>query len=434
MKVLVLGGAVSGHAAVGLLERLDAEIVVYDEQPGAVESFANHGHDVASGEWTGQLLDGVDVVVASPGFAPASAPIVSAEAAGVPIWNEVELAIRQMTSPIVAITGTNGKTTVVELTTAMLTAAGLNVVAAGNVGQAISDVALDDWDAVVLEVSSFQLARTESLRPRAAVILNVAPDHLDWHGSYAAYRDAKARIFRHLQPDDLLTYDADDRGASDLVATAPGRHTPVSGTRVPDGGYGVRGGVLVIPNQEIPLDRIPVADASYRMDLVAAAVAASTMGATSEATESVIIAFEPAHHRRSLVGVWDEIAWVNDSKATNPHASLAAITSYPSVVLIAGGRNKGLDLSRLTSAPNVHFLIAIGEAADDLLASSGHRSARRARSMEEAISIASSVARPGDTVLLSPGCASFDMFGSYGERGDTFTRLVHESNERESNG
>ena len=322
-----------------------------------------------------------------------------------------------MTCPIVAVTGTNGKTTVVELTTAMLDAAGIHVTAAGNIGQAISEVALGDWDAVVLELSSFQLARTESLRPRVAVVLNVAPDHLDWHGSYDAYRKAKARIFEHLGQDDLLVFDADDAGASALVATADGTLTPVSGTRVPVGGYGVRDGFLVVPGQEISLDAVSAKDPSYRMDLVAAAVAAATLGATPEAVAAVITGFEPSVHRRSLVGSWDDVAWINDSKATNPHSALAAIASYPSVVLIAGGRNKGLDLSPLATASNVRFLVAIGEAADELLENSGDRPAARAQSMDEAVEVAGGVARAGDTVLLSPGCASFDMFSWYGRAG-----------------
>lgn len=426
MRALVLGGAVSGVAAVTLLKRLDADVVVYDERRSAVEKLAAMEQvEVSAGEWDEGLLDDVDVVVASPGFAPTSPPIRSAEAAGIPVWNEVELALRQIEADLVAVTGTNGKTTVVELTTAMLDAAGLVVTAAGNIGNALSDVALDEWDVIVLEVSSFQLARIESLRPRVAVILNVAPDHLDWHGDLESYRAAKARIFQKLRPDDLLVYDLDDEGASSLVVDAPGTHVPVSGSRIPADGFGVGDDVLVLPTGEVPLDSVPVEDPTYRMDLVAAAVAASALGADHRAVSSVITDFEPSAHRRTVVGAWRGVRWVDDSKATNPHSALAAIASYPSVVLIAGGRNKGLDLRPIATAPTLRFLIAIGESADELLdAATGP--ARKAESMEHAIDIAADVASEDDTVLLSPGCASFDMFSSYGERGDVFTRLVRQ--------
>ncbi len=432
MKALVLGGAVSGIAAVHLLKQLDGEVIVYDERRSAVEKLAAAERvEVSAGEWDDALLDDVDVVVASPGFAPDSAPIRAAEAAGVPVWNEVELALRQIDADIVAVTGTNGKTTVVELTTAMLREAGMVVTAAGNIGNALSDVALDEWDVIVLEVSSFQLARIESLRPRVAVVLNVAPDHLDWHGDLESYRAAKARIFRRLRSKDTLVFDTDDPGASSLVADAPGTLVPVSGSRVPEGGFGVSAESLVLPTGEVPLDTVPVEDATYRMDLVAAAVAAARLGADHEAISAVIEDFEPSAHRRTVVGEWKGVRWVDDSKATNPHSALAAIASYPSVVLIAGGRNKGLDLRPIATAPTLRFLIAIGESADELLeAATGP--ARRAESMEHAIEIAADVASEDDTVLLSPGCASFDMFSSYGERGDVFTRLVRQRMEAAS--
>lgn len=430
MNALVLGGAVAGTAAVSLLERLDAEITIFDERPEAVAPFETSAHRTASGAWDAALLDNIDVVIASPGFAPGAAAVVAADEAGLPVWNEVELALQQMTCPIVAVTGTNGKTTVVELTTAMLKASGMVATAAGNIGHAISNVALDEWDAVVLEMSSFQLARTESLRPRVAVLLNLAPDHLDWHGTFEHYATSKARIFQHLGVEDVLVYDADDAGASALVDGAPGRHVPVSGSRRSGDGFGVEGDALVVPGSSIDLDRLQVTDVPYRMDLAAAAVAASELGATREAVESVMVNFSPGVHRRSVVGTWDEITWVNDSKATNPHAALAAIDAYENVVLIAGGQNKGLDLSPIAAAPNVRHYIVLGEAANEMLTAIGDRPATRVASIEEAIQIAEDLAIPGDTVLLSPGATSWDMFGSYKERGDLFTRLVLERKEQ----
>ena len=426
MSTLILGAGVSGRAAAALLARIGEDCVVYDLRPDAVEVLAADGLNVFSGEWRDEFLAGIDLVVSSPGFNPKTEPIVAATRAGIPVWDEVELALQHLESPIAAVTGTNGKTTVVELTTAMLEGSGLKAIAAGNIGTAVSDIALEAWDAVVLELSSFQLARTTSLRPSVAIVLNVAPDHLDWHDSEESYRSAKARIFSDLVGGGVLIYDDDDAGATRLVSAAAGPKIPVSGSRVPFGGYGVSERNLSFPNGTVALSDVPAKDTSYRMDLVAAAVAARHLGATVPAVTDVIMSFVPSAHRRSIVGEWNEVVWINDSKATNPHAALAAIRSFSSVVLIAGGRNKGLDLAPLAQQPNVRLVVAMGESAPDLVEAAGADRSTTATTMGEAIEFADNGARAGDTVLLSPGCASFDMFSDYRERGDVFTRLVRE--------
>ena len=181
---------------------------------------------------------------------------------------------------------------------------------------------------------------------------------------------------------------------------------------------------MVLPGGSIPLDEIPVMDPAYRVNLTAAAVAAMEMGADLEAVARVMGRFRHRRHRRKVVGEWDGVTWVDDSKATNPHAALAAIRCYPSVVLIAGGRNKGLDLAPLVAPPNVRFLIAIGESGPELLSRASGRPASLAGSMEQAVTMAGERAVEGDTVLLSPGCSSLDMFRSYEERGTVFGRLV----------
>ena len=427
MRTLVLGAGVSGQAASRLLSRLGREHVVYDRSARNLRRIAASGTDTVAGPWEPSALSGVELVVASPGFSPSSAPMEAARQAGIPVWSEIELAIRHLRCPVVAITGTNGKTTVVEQATEMLLESGLGAVAAGNIGRALSDVALDDWDAVVLEASSFQLVNTFSLAPRVAVIVNVAADHLDWHGSPAAYRAAKARIFGRFTTEDLLVYDADDPGASALAAIAPGHKARVTGSgTVPADGYGMNGRGLFLPTGFVPVNEMPAIDAAYRVNLTSAAVAATEMGACPQAVARVVGRFRYRAHRRKVVGEWAGVRWVDDSKATNPHAASAAIRCYPSVVLIAGGRNKGLDLTPMVAHPNVRFLIGLGESGPELLGRSAGRPAALAGSMEQAVAMAAEHAISGDTVLLSPGCASFDMFSSYAERGEVFGRLVRE--------
>lgn len=423
MRVLVLGGGVSGRAAIDLLTRDGHEVVVFDERMSTVESLRSTGLDVAH-TWSVDVLDTVDLVVTSPGFSPSEPPVSDVIASGLALWSEIELAARRLDVPMAAVTGTNGKTTVTELVSDMLTASGVTAPAVGNIGTPLAEIVDDDLDAAVVEVSSFQLFYSASFHPTAAVLLNVAPDHLDWHGSYEAYADAKARIFANQTEEDLLVYVADDRGAADLAERAPSRRVPISASWIPPGGFGVRDDELVLPGGSVPISALRVSDDAYLTNLAAAAVAADHLGATHEAIVDVARSFMPSRHRRTLVGEWDGVRWIDDSKATNPHAALAAIRAYQSVVLIAGGRNKGLDLTRIPGAPNLRFLIAIGESADELLAVPGPPG-RKAGSMQDAIRLADSVAVPGDTVLLAPGCASFDMFSSYGERGDVFAAQVH---------
>jgi UDP-N-acetylmuramoylalanine--D-glutamate ligase len=303
----------------------------------------------------------------------------------------------------------------------MLEAQGRRAVAAGNIGRALSDVADTAWDAVVIEASSFQLRFTERFHPRAAAILNVAPDHLDWHGTLAAYSEAKQRIYANQTPDDVLVYDADDPGAIAAVAAATSWRVPVSGRRVPLHGNGRDGDVLRIDTMTVPS---PDLDTAFTMDLVAAATLAAALGAGKDAIEVVVKGFAPAPHRRTVVGVWDGIAWIDDSKATNPHSAVAAAAAHPSVVLIAGGRNKDLDLSPLAAVPSVRHIIGIGEASAELAAAVPPSRYTGAADLDEAVAVADTIAVSGDTVLLAPGCASFDMFTSYAHRGDEFARIV----------
>lgn len=429
MRMLVLGGGVSGRGALRLAERLGYEVAVYDRDPAALADLTNL--PTFHSEWQPEWLRGIDVVVTSPGIPEHSASISSALRAGVTVWAELEFAARHLTAPIVAITGTNGKTTVTTLVADMLNASGRQATAAGNIGTALTDIVGSTPDVIVVEASSFQLRFIESFTPDLAVLLNIAPDHLDWHQTFDNYRQAKANIVRNAGPEVPLVFDVDDPEASLVASRAHARPVPVSGKARTGGGWGVEGGRLVLDGLEMPLDEVPVADPSFLLDLVAAGAAALLAGADPAAVRGVITAFEPVRHRRTVIGAWRDVMWIDDSKATNPHAALAAVAAYPSVVLIAGGRNKALDLAPIVRHPNVRAVVAIGEAADEVIEAALHIPAVKADSMSEAVASAASIARSGDTVLLAPGCASFDMFDSYAHRGEVFRRAVLELEEGE---
>jgi UDP-N-acetylmuramoylalanine--D-glutamate ligase len=417
VRTLILGAAVSGIAAARLARTNGDEVVIYDRRRISNEEF----EVLHSGEWYPTILDDIDRVVTSPGFPEHIGPIPDVIAAGIPLVSEMEYAATQMDVPYAAVTGTNGKTTVTSLAADMLVRSGIAAQAAGNIGTALSDLVTDPPEALVIEASSFQLRFIDAFHPQAAAILNIAPDHLDWHRDMDEYVAAKQRIFANQNEDDLLVFDADDPGAAGAVEPAQSRLIPVSGSRLPPGGSGRVHGRLQIAGQTYP---DPGRDAAFTVDMVVAGELAAHLGATPDAIRAALEAFAPGSHRRTLVGKWGGVCWVNDSKATNPHAAVASVRAYNSVVLIGGGRNKGLDLSPIVAQPEVRAVIGIGEAADELAAATEPERFHRATDMKHAVAIADAIAESGDTVLLAPGCASFDMFASYSERGEAFTRLV----------
>ncbi|MBT8207394.1 MAG: UDP-N-acetylmuramoyl-L-alanine--D-glutamate ligase [Acidimicrobiia bacterium] len=419
MNVLVYGAAVSGAAAAALASAQGHRVTVYDQRSD--RGLTAKGFQTVVGQFRDELLTDVDLVITSPGFPESSRPVVAALAAGVPLVSELEFAAGLLEVPYVAVTGTNGKTTVTTLVADMLATSGKRVTAAGNVGTPLSSVVDQDWDVLSIEASSFQLRFIERFKPEVAVVLNVAPDHLDWHPSMAAYATAKARIFENMGSESLVVYDADDRGASELVARSSAKVCPVSGTSVPSGGSGYVDGSLVIDGVRFPT---PITTRIHLVDLAAAAVAALRVGADREAVASVIEGFDSGAHRREVVAVHEGLTWVNDSKATNPHAAVDAAGSYESVVLIAGGRNKSLDLSLLGEVASIRAAVLIGEAADELAGILARRTVVRATDMADAVQKAATLGQPGDTVLLAPGCASFDMFDDYKQRGDVFRSTV----------
>jgi UDP-N-acetylmuramoylalanine--D-glutamate ligase len=419
--VVVVGLGVTGSAVTEFAHRAGDEVVVIEDHPGGAGFAPRAARAAALGvevlevpapdEVAARVMV-ADLVVPSPGVNPDHVAIATARAAGVPVRSEVDLAaerlLRRAPRPrFVAVTGTNGKTTVTTLVAQMLVHAGITCAAAGNIGRPLLDAADDDVAVVVAEVSSFQLDLTTSaFAPDVAVLLNVAEDHLDWHGTVAAYAAAKARLFEHQGPDGVLVVNVDDPVARELAAAAPGRVVKVSATSA------VPGSAAGAPHDAV--------------NAAAAAAAAREVGADDAAITATLRDFEGLRHRVELVGEVAGVRYYDDSKATNPHATASALLAFPRVVLIAGGRNKALDLGVLGArGAHVRAVVAIGEAADEVVdAFAGIAPVDRAASMHEAVQLASARAEPGDVVLLSPACASFDWYESYSERGDDFAREV----------
>ncbi len=428
---LVVGLGRSGVAVARHLHERGARVLALDDAPGdqARAQATRLGIDLVEAPdiaALATLVRAADVIVPSPGVPLAHPVFELASAQGVPVRGEVELASRWTDLPLVAVTGTNGKTTVTALIAEMLVASDVPAVAGGNIGLPLSDAVRRDVEVVVAEVSSFQLWCTDTFRPKVGVWLNVAEDHLDWHGHVDSYAAAKARIWAHQEKGDLAVANTDDAVVTRYAADAPGRVETFG--LVEPAQWCVVDGVLVGPAGKIlPASELRRSLPHDVANALAASAAALAAGATLAGVRAALRQFDNLPHRLALVAEAGGVRWYDDSKATNPHAVLAALSSFASVVLIAGGRNKGLDLTLLAKgAGSVRAVVALGEAGAEVEAAfTGLCPVTRAGAMDEAVAAAAAVARADDAVLLSPGCASFDRYGSYAERGDDFARCVH---------
>jgi UDP-N-acetylmuramoylalanine--D-glutamate ligase len=408
-RALVLGLARSGEAAALALARRGSAVLGVDRNPDVdVGRLREAGVEVVLGTEDPELLDGVDLLVKSPGV-PAEAPLVAAaRERGLTVWSEVELGSRLLANPVLGITGTNGKTTTSELLGAVFRAAGKPVSVAGNVGRPLTGLdgalAEDAW--IVCELSSFQLEDIEAFRPRVAVLLNLTEDHLDRHADLEAYRAAKLRIFENQQPDDVAVV---PRG----FETLPGHGRRVEFDLADD----------------LPAEPL-IPGEHNRENAAAATAAARAVGISDEAIAEALRTFEGVPHRLELVGEAGGVRFVNDSKATNPEAAERALSAYPpGVRLILGGSRKGssfASLARTAREAAVAQAYLIGESADDLaeaLASQGVRFTHSG-TLDRAVRDAFADAEPGEVVLLSPACASYDQFRDFEERGEQFRELV----------
>ncbi len=420
--VVVVGFGASGRAAAEVLAGEGARVRVTESRPLADLGEVPDGIEVRSGSHRPEDLDGASLVVASPGVSE-SAPILRwAQEQGLPVWSELELGARLCRVPYCAVTGTNGKTTTTEMLAAIMRAAGRSAVACGNVGHPFSLAAREEHDALAVEASSFQLRFQESLRPRVSVLLNVAPDHLDWHGSFEAYAAAKARIYAGQGSVDVHVGNRDDPEAEGISKAAPcevrwfrwGRPEEAQEVGVLEG--------AIVDGRGRTLARPAFVARPFLADAAAAAAAALAFGLPPDAIGDALARFEPLPHRGTVVARAGGVRFVDDSKATNPHAALAALDGLTDVVLIAGGLSKGVDLTPLVSAaPSLSAIVAIGEAAPSLARLfRGRVRVSIAERIEEAVEMAFGEAGSDGTVLLAPACASQDMFRDYRERGDRF--------------
>jgi UDP-N-acetylmuramoylalanine--D-glutamate ligase len=404
-RVLVVGLARSGRAAVSALRGCGVDVVPYDADPG-LEAPGLQG-DLTLGEWDASLLEGVGLVVKSPGVPTGSPPVAEARARRVPVISEIELGARLLSNPLIGVTGTNGKTTTTALLGAILDAAGWDVEVAGNIGRPLTSLvgAVDDSAWVVCELSSFQLEDVDELRPRVAVLTNLEPDHLDRHGAFDAYAAAKLRAFARQGPDDVAVV---PRG----FGSVPGRARRVEFAA------------------DDPLPAEPrIRGAHNRENAAAATAAARAVGVPDGALARALATFPGVEHRIEEVATVDGVLYVNDSKATNAAAALRALASFPGrhKHVILGGRGKAEPYDALAAAfvPGDRAYL-IGEAADELAAALARAGVPHAvaGTLERGVGAAAEAAAPGDVVLLSPACASFDQFASFERRGEEFRRLV----------
>jgi len=424
-RAVVIGLGVAGRAAARVLAEEGADVRVSEARPdvGEPTDLRELGIEVLGGGHEPGHLDGATLLVVSPGV-PSSAPVIAwARDRGLPVWGELELGAHLVSAPCIAVTGTNGKTTTTGMIASVLLAAGVDAVACGNIGHPFAVAAREDRAALVVECSSFQLEMQESFHPRVSVLLNLAPDHLDWHSSFEAYAAAKAKVFARQDDGDTHIGNRDDGGAAAISRTARCDVAWFTLDEPQDGETGYRGSELAARWGGVELlgDRA-VDTPAMRADAAAAAAASHAFGIGSQAIRDGLTAFTPERHRGEIVAEVRGVRFVDNSKATNPHAALAAADAAGGVVLIAGGDAKGVDLSPIGAlADRLAGVVAIGASADEVVGIfQGRVPTRKAGSIEEAAHTAFELAPAGGSVLLAPACASWDMFRDYAERGDRF--------------
>jgi UDP-N-acetylmuramoylalanine--D-glutamate ligase len=457
-RFVVAGFGRAGYACADSLLQAGAQhVIAFDDRDNAdleekARILETLGAEIRLGT-TADLPDDTDVVVTSPGWRPDADLLARAAERGLPIWGEIELAWRlrdpEHAAPWLCVTGTNGKTTTVQMLASILTAAGLRAVAAGNVGLPLLEAVMDPepYDVIAVELSSYQLHFTHSMSAYAAAVLNVAPDHVDWHGSLEAYAADKGRIYENCQI--ACVYNAQDKQTEQLVVDAE----VVEGCRAigftlnyPDTSMlGVVDDLLVDrafveQRATSALEVATVADvqppAPHNVaNALAAAALARAYGVAPAAVKQGLRAFTPDAHRIAHVADVGGVAYVDDSKATNPHAAQASLTAYDTVVWIAGGQAKGATFDELVRAVRgrLRGVVLVGQDRAVIAASLTRHAPdipvievpdTDTGAMRRVVDEAAGLAHPGDTVLLAPGCASWDMFANYGARGDAFAEAV----------
>ena len=434
---LVVGLARSGIAAARALKAHGQAVFGVDSgEPDGLGLLRESGIDFETSVSGTDRLTGVVTVIKSPGVPESAEVIAEAERRGLEIIGEMELGWRMFEAPVVAITGTNGKTTTTELTTHLFRSAGRTASAAGNVGHPVCEIAMEalsgrEVGTVIFECSSFQLEDSAGFSPEVAAFLNLGPDHLDRHGTMESYREAKLRIFANQEEGDVAILNSDDPALSDVSPTASTVRFSTAGSpgadlTLDDGWILVDGERLIEVSEMQIIGRHNVANA------MAGAASAIALGLSAEQVAEGLRSFPSVPHRYEPVAEIEGVVFINDSKATNVDATLAALESSERPLhLILGGSRKGEPFDGLTSAVAGHCrgIYLIGETADEIgetLGSAEVEIVRYCEDLESAVSEAAGAAVPGEAVLLSPACASFDQFENYEDRGDSFRRFVEE--------
>jgi len=443
-KVTVIGGARSGLAVARLLKKMGADVFISDmKKPEEIkyvkftpEELNSAGIKYEFGEHSEKVYD-CDFMVISPGV-PSNAPVVQkAMELGIKVWSEIEVASWFCKAPIIAVTGTNGKTTTTSLIGHIFKTAGFKTIVAGIIGAPFSDFVLDadEGSIVVLEVSSFQLDHIENFKPKVAVLLNITPDHLDRYDSFGDYILSKFRIFKNQKEDDFAVYNYDDEIVQPYVESLNVIKLPFSvRDKLSCGGF-IEDGYITLnfknkKERILKMNNLRIRGIHNVYNSLAAALAARAMEVKDEIIRESLQSFEGVEHRLEFVREINGVKFINDSKATNVNSLWYALESFDEpIILIAGGRDKGNDYSKVYDLVKrkVKLIIAIGESKNKIYNEFKNlTNVIEVDSMEEAVKKAYENSAPGDVVLLSPACASFDMFRDYEHRGEVFKKLVNE--------
>jgi UDP-N-acetylmuramoylalanine--D-glutamate ligase len=445
-RVLVVGLGKSGVASALFMKAHGAKVTVSDTKSGdelrnEIPVLLDHGIAVETGGHGDRTFRGQDLIVVSPGV-PVDAPkLVQARALGEAVIGEIELAAQFLPGPIVAITGSNGKTTTTTLIGEIMAAAGFPALVGGNIGTPAISLAerAKPETVIVLEISSFQLETVQTFRPKVAVVLNVTPDHLDRHHTFDIYTDAKARIFENQQGSDFSVLNADDPTCAAMAARTRAQVFWFSRQKEVQPGAWVRNGNIVFRDdaggqrEVMQVSEIPLKGAHNLENVLAAVCAGVLMGGAPEKIRQAVCEFKAVEHRLEYVATIRGVDYYNDSKATNVDATIKALESFPANIhLILGGKDKGSDYTVLNDLlrQRVKRVYTIGAAAakiESQIVSSkdGGPELVHAETLESAIRKANAVVQQGDVVLLAPACASFDQFKSYEHRGKVFKEIVH---------
>jgi UDP-N-acetylmuramoylalanine--D-glutamate ligase len=438
-RTLVVGLGKSGVASALFMKAHGARVTVSDTKSGdelrnEIPVLLDHGITVETGGHGERTFRGQDLIVVSPGVPVDAPPLVQARSLGETVIGEVELAAQFLPGPIIAITGSNGKTTTTTLTGEIMTAAGFQALVGGNIGTPAISLAerAKPETIIVLEISSFQLETIQTFRPKIAVVLNVTPDHLDRHRTFEIYTDAKARIFENQRENDFAVLNADDPTCLAMGQRTQAQVYWFSRAKELEQGAWVRDGNIVFRDPKgqrevLQVSEIPLKGAHNLENVLAAVCASALMGCSHEKIRQAVHDFKAVEHRLEFVATMGGVDYYNDSKATNVDATIKALESFPANIhLILGGKDKGSDYTVLNDLirQRVKRIYTIGAAAAKIESQVKGAEVVHAETLENAIRKAHATAQSGDIVLLAPACASFDQFRSYEHRGKVFKEIV----------